>query len=250
MGAIQFIENLDRTSLTVSDEEFERHVEASVSAIAEGHEEGPMPPPRPSPRLSSHPGFSEKSALSQPEVVPRTSAEFSSPRRSNISRGNTDNVMGSDGTEENTAVSGLLRTIQRPLSSLGRMFSDDPSTMPPGRSQAPPLLPQPAPRLSPAVFLPPRHSEEASRPSADDPRLPQHPRDGKTRKVIAEDAAARQASAETAEAQRIQRVEHHNVVETLAGMFPNLDKDVIDDVVTMKQGRVGLAVDACLALNT
>ena len=51
-------------------------------------------------------------------------------------------------------------------------------------------------------------------------------------------------------------------------MFPNLEKDVIDDVVRMKQGRyetsgpfpwcigswssyrVGLAVDACLALNT
>ena len=50
-------------------------------------------------------------------------------------------------------------------------------------------------------------------------------------------------------------------------MFPNLEKDVIDDVVRMKEGRfdfrrfhiknkslllshrVGLAVDACLALN-
>lgn len=34
-GAIQFIETLDRTSLTVSDEEFEQNVEAAVSAIAE-----------------------------------------------------------------------------------------------------------------------------------------------------------------------------------------------------------------------
>jgi hypothetical protein len=50
-------------------------------------------------------------------------------------------------------------------------------------------------------------------------------------------------------------------------MFPNLDKDVIDDVVRLKEGRsvidpfplparsadvphrVGLAVDACLALS-
>jgi hypothetical protein len=32
-------------------------------------------------------------------------------------------------------------------------------------------------------------------------------------------------------------------------MFPNLDRDVIDDVVKMKEGRVGLAVDACLALS-
>lgn len=54
---------------------------------------------------------------------------------------------------------------------------------------------------------------------------------------------------------------------TLSGMFPDLDKDVIDDVVRMKEGRsvvptchhsllltvpsrVGLAVDACLALST
>lgn len=48
-------------------------------------------------------------------------------------------------------------------------------------------------------------------------------------------------------------------------MFPNLDRDVIDDVVRLKEGRfanlswcfveadycrVGSAVDACLALNT
>jgi Rab5 GDP/GTP exchange factor len=56
-------------------------------------------------------------------------------------------------------------------------------------------------------------------------------------------------------------------LRTLYGMFPNLDKDVIDDVVRLKEGRcvvgpfpfparfadlphrVGLAVDACLALS-
>lgn len=32
-------------------------------------------------------------------------------------------------------------------------------------------------------------------------------------------------------------------------MFPSLDKDIISDVVRQKQGRVGLAVDACLALS-
>jgi Rab5 GDP/GTP exchange factor len=84
--------------------------------------------------------------------------------------------------------------------------------------------------------------------------------------MSAEDAAARQASAETAEAHRIQRAEHSNVVETLAGMFPDLDREIISDVVTQKDGRlvasgslpdmrltrsrVGLAVDACLALSS
>lgn len=68
--------------------------------------------------------------------------------------------------------------------------------------------------------------------------------------LSAEEAAARQASAEAAEAQRLHRAEHNNVVETLAGMFPDLDRDIISDVVYQKQGRVGLAVDACLALST
>ena len=69
----------------------------------------------------------------------------------------------------------------------------------------------------------------------------------------AADAAARQASVETAEAQRIQRAEYQGVVEyehavaissllieasrTLVGMFPNLDRDVIADVVRLKEGR-------------
>jgi len=36
---------------------------------------------------------------------------------------------------------------------------------------------------------------------------------------------------------------------TLQGMFPDLDKEVISDVVRQKEGRVGMAVDACLALS-
>ena len=75
------------------------------------------------------------------------------------------------------------------------------------------------------------------------------PEPSQVRTYDAQEAAARQASAEAAEARRIQRAEHINVVETLFGMFPNLDKDVIEDVVKAKDGRVGLAVDACLALT-
>jgi hypothetical protein len=57
------------------------------------------------------------------------------------------------------------------------------------------------------------------------------------RLTAAEDAAARQASAEAAEAHRLQRAEHANVVETLASMFPDLDREIISDVVTQKNGR-------------
>jgi hypothetical protein len=87
----------------------------------------------------------------------------------------------------------------------------------------------------------PRSSNEKERRSAEQQRVIQ--------RVSAEDAAARQASAEAEEARRIQQQEHRVVVETLAGMFPGLDREVIDDVVRLKEGRVGLAVDACLALS-
>ncbi|KAL8736298.1 MAG: hypothetical protein Q9166_000453 [cf. Caloplaca sp. 2 TL-2023] len=269
MGVIQFIENLDRTSLTISDEEFEKKVEASVLEIAERQKEeeealpaAPAPPPPP-PRPTH---ISEKSGLSEPEMVPRHSleAEYNTHSRLLSSRGSTDRRSGNSSQDDSNAVSGLLRTIQKPLSSIGRMFSEDapPSQYPGSRSQSgqQPLPPSPAPlRLSPAVFQPPRDSSEEARPTQDpDPNQP--------RRMSAEDAAAQQAIAEAAEAHRIQRIEHQDVVDTLTGMFPDLDRDIIDDVVREKQGRyvpklrpperaeaytcrVGLAVDACLALN-
>ncbi|KAI4214469.1 MAG: hypothetical protein LQ351_002886 [Letrouitia transgressa] len=238
MGAIQFIETLDRTTLTISDKEFERNVEASVSAIAERHQqEQPMPP-------STRPSrISEKSGLSEPEIVPRNSfeAEYSSSRRPLPARATLDRSTGSDGTDDSTAVGGLLRTIQKPLSSLGKIFSEDPPILQGSGSRNQPGLPpglppgltpqhQPPPRLSPSVFQPPRNSSEEPRSRVD-------VNSNQQSRMNAENAAAHQASAEAAEAQRIQRAEHQNVVETLAGMFPDLDRDIIDDVVREKQGR-------------
>ncbi|KAL8744449.1 MAG: hypothetical protein Q9190_003300 [Brigantiaea leucoxantha] len=260
MGAIQFIESLDRTSLTISDEDFEKNVEASVSAIAERHRDEelpPTPPLRPS-------QVSEKSALSEPEIVPRNSfeAEYSTPRRPISSRGQLDRPKGSENADDGTAVGGLLRSIQKPLSSIGRIFSDDslslshpnsrnqpglppglPPRLPPALHNGPSTQASVQPRLSPSMFQPPRHSDEEHRPSLSTETA-------QPRRMSVEAAAARQATAEAAEAQRIQSVEHQDVVETLAGMFPDLDRDIIDDVVREKQGRVGLAVDACLALNS
>ncbi|KAL8693307.1 MAG: hypothetical protein Q9224_003776 [Gallowayella concinna] len=214
MGAIQFIENLDRTSLTISDEDFEKKVEASVSEMAERHEDEellsptPAPVPAPPPRPTH---ISEKSGLSEPEMVPRHSmeAEYNTPNRPMSSRGSIDRRSGNNSQEDSNAVTGLLRTIQKPLSSIGRMFSDDaPTSQYPGpRAQIEQPAPPPAPlRLSPAVFQPPRHSNEEPRPTQDpDPTQPQ--------RMSAEDAAARQASAEAAEAHRIQRIEHQDIVE-------------------------------------
>ncbi|KAI9738946.1 MAG: hypothetical protein M1818_005260 [Claussenomyces sp. TS43310] len=224
MGAVQFIENLDRTSLTISDEDFEKNVEAAVLAIAEKH------PPEEAGFHSSH--FNEKSQLNRPEETLKYQgeAESSAPRISSSSY-STDN---SDATDELPAVSGLLRTIQNPLSTIGRIFNDEGTPSQPARTP----LAGSTPRLSPAL-----------RSSSDRSKSPQHPE--RSRGLhLTQEAAARQASAEAAEAQRVQRAEHANVVETLAGMFPDLDKDVISDVVTQKEGRVALAVDACLALSS
>lgn len=221
MGAVQFIENLDRTTLTVSDEDFELNVEAAVSTIAEKHqaEVAEQLPPPPKKILS------EKSTISRPEVTPRHSMEGES---SNTPRKSTSSNEDRDIPDEKAAMSGLLRTIQRPLTSIGRIFSDT-DTHP---STGPVRTPQPGntPRMTPSP-----------RPSADHSRDPQRPAvpwaDGAPQQMTAEDAAARQASAEAAEAHRLQRAEHANVVDTLAGMFPDLDREIISDVVREKDGR-------------
>ncbi len=212
MGAIQFIESLDRTSLTISDEDFERNVEAAVSVIAEKHRE---PPPPAQPPRATH--VSEKSGLSEPEIAPRNSTEVEyAPSRRSTSFLNSKEQYGSlDGSEESSAVNGLLRTIQKPLSSIGRMFSDDQlTTQRPGSrpGQGPTLQPEPPRRLSPAVFQPPRDSGEF-RKSQDDPRHNSTTEQSQMHNLNAEDAAALQASAEAAEAQRIQRNEHNDIVE-------------------------------------
>ncbi|KAM0564254.1 hypothetical protein ACHAPJ_000464 [Fusarium lateritium] len=213
MGAVQFIENMDRTTLTITDEEFEKHVEEAVSAIAEKHAQ--------SPPVTQQPTFNEKAGPPPGESSARPSLE--GPRRST----SNDEYNG----EEKAAITGLLKTIQKPLSSIGRMFSDEPG-----------------PSLEAGPSSAPRTPAPQERPSREEPREPQQP--PSKHALSAEEAAARQASAEAAEAQRLSRAEHANVVETLAGMFPDLDKEVISDVVYEKEGRVGLAVDACLALST
>lgn len=201
MGAVQFVENMDRTTLTITDEEFEKNVEAAVSAIAEKHQAN-------SPHLSQHqhqhqPIFDEKATSQQP------------------SRPSLD---GQDNTGDDTLpIGGLLKTIQKPLSTIGRIFSDDAGQASASSSSSPS---QPQQQQ--------RHSGSRSGRDDNDATL----RSSSKHALSAEEAAARQASAETAEAQRLHRAEHVNVVETLSGMFPDLDKDLISDVVHQKQGRL------------
>lgn len=197
MGAIQFIENLDRTSLTVSDATFERNVEASVSAIVERH--GDEFPP-----IKLH-QVSEKSRISEPAAIPQNSmsVDYTNSRRiTSPGKRSTDRFFKNDGWDENRAVNSLLRTIQGPLTSIGRIFSEESSSHPA------PILP---PRLSPAVFQPPRNSGDERR-SLEESRGKINP-DRSRLDLAAEDAAVQQASADSAEAQRIQINEHNDIVE-------------------------------------
>lgn len=250
MGAVQFIEGLDKTSLTVSDEDFEKHVEEAVSAIAERHakdeaESSSAPkllhPTTPNHRRMPSPHYHhvpEKATPARPELTQRNSmeAERAGPRRSTSVK---DRKTEADQPEEeNAAVAGLLRTIQRPLSTIGRIFSDsDTST-----STGPVSTPQPGstPRSTPQI--PPRPSSEfpgqaAPSQMSEKPSDPAQEEERQRQRLSAEESAARQASAEAEQARRIQQKEHNVVVETLAGMFPQLDRDVIDDVVRQKEGR-------------
>lgn len=208
MGAIQFIENMDRTTLTITDEEFEKNVEAAVSAIAEKHRL--ESPPTSTTSEKSPQSYGSLGESSRPSMDNDAVAQSSyTPRQSSSS--NDDNGE----YDEKAAITGLLRTIQKPLSTIGRMFSD--SDEPAGSSSNSAPSPAHTP-LPPGADGNRRGSSNHSRYSA-------------------EEAAARQASAEVAEAQRLHRAEHANIVETLAGMFPDLDKDIISDVVYQKEGR-------------
>ncbi|KAM3503029.1 hypothetical protein MY10362_004456 [Beauveria mimosiformis] len=235
MGAVQFVENMDRTSLTISDEEFEKSVEAAVSAIAERNQAL-------SPTIRQQATFSEKPAWG--------AASHSHGHDGASPSSGRPSYDGEAEPGEGAAISGLLRTIQRPLTTIGRMFSDEPASSPSsGNSSTRPHSTSVPLRSSQDGGSLPRRSAEQVRASAR-PHQQEQQQQPAPRILSAEEAAARQASAETAEAQRLQRAEHANVVETLAGMFPDLDKDVISDVVYEKEGRVGLAVDACLALSS
>lgn len=213
MGAIQFIENMDRTTLTISDEEFEKNVEAAVSAIAEKHrlESPPMSSTSEWPSMSFPPSGEPSTVPSMDNDAVAQPQYGGTPRRSSSSNEESGEY------DEKAAISGLLRTIQKPLSTIGRMFSDNDDAGGSSSNAA----------RSPAHTPAPPGAEGG----------PDRKRTAKTGQYLAEEAAARQASAESEEAQRLSRAEHANIVETLAGMFPDLDRELISDVVYQKEGR-------------
>ncbi|KAJ6257246.1 Vacuolar protein-sorting-associated protein [Drechslerella dactyloides] len=218
-GAIQFIEGLDRNSLTIGDEEFETNVEEAVKKIAE--KKDPV-----SPVLGATPRGSVSEAV-DPSRRPSASAasgEINADRRRSLDSRAVDHAGPGVVEEEKAAVAGLLQTLQRPLSTIGRIFGDDSSSqtqrsttpqpqLKPANADGPVTTPLPGntPRTSPG----PHESE----PAAQQPQAPANGFPGArylqptaATPFDAAESAARQASAETAEAMRIQRAEHENVV--------------------------------------
>ena len=200
--------------MTVSDEEFERNVEAAVSAIAEQNREAESLELKKTGRLTS--GASQ--------ATPRASVE---------NQRNAEDRTQSNSDEDNAPIAGLLRTIQKPLSTINKIFSDEPDE-PGDRPSESGTASAATPRLNPSLHQPPRSSGESRR---GEERLNNATQRELARTLDSHHSSARRASAEEAEARRIQHAEHNNVVETLSNMFPNLDRDVIDDVVKMKEGR-------------
>ncbi|KAI5284168.1 hypothetical protein KEM54_001549, partial [Ascosphaera aggregata] len=243
-GAVQFIETLDRTSLTIGDEEFEKNVEAAVSAIAERDQE----------RKRSSLEAQEREREGQGERTRRADSQRRAIRNTDIGSGNSSRPRrdsNNDNDHDESPVTGILRSIQKPLSTLGKIFTDESDSS--ADQYSPPSSPlRPPPDPSRPLLARPFAGEQGAQVNR------RQETNAQPHRLSEEEVRARHASQQeirratsreetviAAEARRIQRNEHRDVID----MFPNLDKDVIDDVVKVKGGRVGPAVDACLALS-
>ena len=246
MGAIQFIENLDRTALTISGSEFERNVEMAVSAIAERHREE-VP-------LSERHLDIKTPASSEVEMVAHTLTQTAESAEKGLDSG--------------IAMTGLLRTMQKPLTSMGRIFSEEKPTSQHSLKgtrpeDTPRLDSSPSTGLSPVVFQPPRNSSDGRR-TPDDIRDTPNNTTTQAAKSIGNDIRLGQTSSEVVQVQRLRRDEHNDVVElvspnvnlihahtfrssTLVNMFPGLDKELIEDVVRIKQGRLERPFSYCVS---
>ncbi|KAK9247434.1 hypothetical protein V1506DRAFT_531919 [Lipomyces tetrasporus] len=225
-GAISFIETLDRNSLNITDEEFEERVVQSVAMIQEKADR--------SIELSDTP-TSPVTPTSPASLRMRTQTPPSRP----FSPADMADVASGVASQVQEALSA---TFTAPFKQFSKLFDSDDTDEEEHKqsiisrtrnfARRASSTSQQARTQSPQQQTSNDHQRSVSSSSQSDPSA----------------TAARQASEEAREAKRIEQQGHKDVVETLHQMFPNLDMDVIEDVVTQKQGRVGLAVDACLAL--
>ena len=166
-------------------------MEAAVSAIAERNKELEAP----------QSSLQEKSSVTR-EGTPRSSFDVDSSSKSK-------DTSYSSGVEDNAPVAGLLRTIQKPLTTIGRIFSEDPDYS----RDRPPLNQQQTNSIPEVAAYQTQRQATESRRAADTQRGRSGLVSTDSARFEAQEAAARQASAEAAEARRIQRAEHNDVVE-------------------------------------
>lgn len=166
-------------------------MEAAVSAIAERNKELEAP----------QSSLQEKTPITR-EGTPRSSFDVDSSSKSK-------DTSYSSGGDDNAPVAGLLRTIQKPLSTIGRIFSEDTDY---SRDRSP-LNQQQINSVPEATAYQTQRQVPEPRRSADTQRGRGGLISQDNARFEAQEAAARQASAEVAEARRIQRAEHNDVVE-------------------------------------
>ena len=211
-GAVSFIEALDRSSLSISDEEFTRNVDSSVKSMSvkaqkEIDEADANKNPPLTPNLTGVSAANSPNSSDQP-IDPKL-------RKSPLP-GKLGNITPSGSLTPSAVLQNSAGLLAAPFRSLSKMLGSEPVSP----------VPTPSPTNESKV--------------GDTKQLP---------KTSPEELAARQVSAEEEEARRISNLEFESVVETLSQMFPVLDRDIIKDIVTEKEGRVGAAVDACLSLT-
>ncbi|KAK9370448.1 hypothetical protein V1509DRAFT_575558 [Lipomyces kononenkoae] len=226
-GAISFIESLDRTALNITNEEFEERIVQSVAMIQEKADRSDERSETSSSPVSSSAGAGLRARTQTPPSRP-----FSPADMADVASGVASQVQEA-----------LSATFTAPFKQFSKLFDGDDTEDDEERKRS---------ILSRARNFPGRSvstSQQARPQSPQQPNTSDHRRSSSSvSQIDLTSAAAAQASQEALESQQRERQEHKNVVETLQQMFPNLDIEVIEDVVSQKHGRVGVAIDACLAL--
>ncbi|KAG5365685.1 Vacuolar protein sorting-associated protein 9a [Yarrowia sp. B02] len=192
LGAVAFVEQLDKSSLSITDEDFDTNLERTLAEIAEKNAK----------KEQEAAEEAKQKALAPPDTPGR--ADSQSPALSPESSTPSNILMSSAGL------------ITSPFKSLSKFFENS--------------------------FDDAAASTEDATPQSEAESI------AVAQGLSHQEAAARQASAEEYEAQRIQNEEHQSVVNTLHQMFPVLDREIIEDIVREKKCNVGAAVDYCLML--
>lgn len=192
LGAVAFVEQLDKSSLSITDEDFDTNLERTLAEIAEKNAK----------KEQEAAEEAKQKALAPPDTPGR--ADSQSP------------ALSPEGSTPSNILMSSAGLLTSPFKSLGKFFEGS--------------------------FDDVGASTEDATPQSEAESI------AVAQGLSHQEAAARQASAEEYEAQRIQNEEHASVVNTLHQMFPVLDREIIEDIVREKKCNVGAAVDYCLML--